>query len=781
MYINLQENLNAVTEMGASNSKLEEDKALQFCSKRKKFIRQALDGRCSLATAHVTYIQSLKNTGTALRKFAEPDTQVESSLYTSTNATPELLAFTEKSLSQFSFSSPTKSQHIDGTENRSPTPSPPSSSQFHVNHMRFRGFSSQKVEEKPPPHVTETVTSSSTPQNTTPRSHENPEASIPSGTPPWDYFNFFHPIDTQFSFQEGSGNNQGLENVDDLTWLREEEGIPELEDEEDNKSSFRGREQSQHSEDEFDEPETETLVRSFENLNRVPNHRASHTIGSVRSETEEVIEEKTKSPDLQPLRATPSTATTGTAPSDARKTPTKDDCLESKVNPKDFVLSMKDIEFLFIKASDSGKEVPRMLEANKLHFRPMVAGKESGLVASTFFNACFSCGKDPSQVQEQEPAQNDVKYLIWHRSTSSRSSSSRNPLGANARDDVEDLSNNLFETSYMISGSHASTLDRLYAWERKLYDEVKASEQIRKHYEYKCKMLRQLESKGESSFKIDKTRAVVKDLHSRIRVGLHRIDSISKRIEELRDTELQPQLEELIEGLSRMWEVMLECHKLQFHIISVAYHNENLKLSVQSESRRQFGLNLENELSYLASSFTKWADALKSYLLSIKNWLYQCVALPQTSSRRRRRPEHPPLSKYGPPIYVTCEAWLNKLDALQKKEGTDVVQAIKGLQAEINQLLPRQEKNLGKSGHHQYSESASDSRANMLGHEDQVDWISGFDHFRSSLAYFLGQLNNYAESSVKNYAELEKLIREAKINYEAKSRNDQWRSQSGSV
>lgn len=64
----------------------------------------------------------------------------------------------------------------------------------------------------------------------------------------------------------------------------------------------------------------------------------------------------------------------------------------------------------------------------------------------------------------------------------------------------------------------------------------------------KCKILRQLESKGESSHKIDKTRAVVKDLHSRIRVAIHRIESISKRIEDLRDTELQPQLEELIEG-----------------------------------------------------------------------------------------------------------------------------------------------------------------------------------------------------------------------------------------
>lgn len=72
---------------------------------------------------------------------------------------------------------------------------------------------------------------------------------------------------------------------------------------------------------------------------------------------------------------------------------------------------------------------------------------------------------------------------------------------------------------------------------------------VRKEYDLKCKMLRHLESKEVGLPKIDKTRAVIKDLHSRIRVGVHRIDSISKKIEELRDRELQPQLEELIEGL----------------------------------------------------------------------------------------------------------------------------------------------------------------------------------------------------------------------------------------
>lgn len=78
--------------------------------------------------------------------------------------------------------------------------------------------------------------------------------------------------------------------------------------------------------------------------------------------------------------------------------------------------------------------------------------------------------------------------------------------------------------------------------------ESQASEIVRKQYDMKCKILRNLESKAEKTSTVDKTRAAVKDLHSRIRVAIHRIDSISKRIEELRDRELQPQLEELIDG-----------------------------------------------------------------------------------------------------------------------------------------------------------------------------------------------------------------------------------------
>ncbi|QCE01515.1 hypothetical protein DEO72_LG7g2813 [Vigna unguiculata] len=772
--------------MGASSSKMEDDKALQLCRERKKFVRQALDGRCSLAAAHVSYIQSLKNTGTALRKFTEPEGPIEPSLYT--NATPEQpLALTERTLS---FSSPSVSHHIDAAEHEtfSPTPSPPSSSsKFRANHMKHSTISSKKVEERPPVPVIGIVTSSGTTTQNASVAFE--DSSLPAGTPQWDFFGLFHPIDHQFSFQDGKGMHQDMGNADDIQRLREEEGIPELEDDEE-KSSSHGREHSRDSEDEFDEePTAETLVQRFENLNRANSShvQADATPATTRplsghsaSEVESVNGEKGNSANLSTSKTAPMAAL---PPPETNKPMEKESHSENKVTPKNFFSSVRDIELLFNKASESGKEVPRMLEANKFHFRPIFPGKENGSVVSSLLKACFSCGEDPSQVPE-EPAQNSIKYLTWHRTASSRSSSSRNPLGAaNSMENVEDHTNNLFDSSCMISGSHASTLDRLYAWERKLYDEVKASEIVRKEYDMKCKILRQLESKGEKTSKVDKTRATVKDLHSRIRVAIHRIDSISMRIEELRDKELQPQLEELIEGLCRMWEVMHECHKLQFQIMSAAYNNSHARITMHSELRRQITAYLENELQFLSSSFTKWMGAQKFYLEAIHGWLHKCVLLREKSSKRKKR-HQPDLIRYGPPIYVTCEFWLSKLSTIPVK---DVADSIKSLAADTAQFLPHQDKNQGKGAHPHMptwkADIGGESADGLLADDMSEDWATGLDQFRRSLIRFLGQLNNLSGCSVKMYTELRQNIQEVKkfqrLNSQSQNGNLNSQSQDG--
>lgn len=60
--------------------------------------------------------------------------------------------------------------------------------------------------------------------------------------------------------------------------------------------------------------------------------------------------------------------------------------------------------------------------------------------------------------------------------------------------------------------------------------------------------LRNQDIKGDDPTAVDKTRVAIRDLHTQIKISMHSIEAISKRIEALRDEELQPQLLELAQG-----------------------------------------------------------------------------------------------------------------------------------------------------------------------------------------------------------------------------------------
>lgn len=216
--------------------------------------------------------------------------------------------------------------------------------------------------------------------------------------------------------------------------------------------------------------------------------------------------------------------------------------------------------------------------------------------------------------------------------------------------------------------------------------------------------------------------------------------------------------------LKKMWEVMGECHKLQFNLISETNNNFNNYISLQSDSRRQIIICLENELGTLSSSFTKWTQAQKTYVQAINGWLYKCVSLSEKSSRRKRRIPEPPLRNYGPTIYVTCGVWLEELGKLPSKEVTD---SIKALKAEVSHLLPRQEKHLGKGTNFTNSTpwqggNHSESGFNLSRDEASENWITSFGRFRSRLVDFFGQLNRFADSSLTLFVKLQESIEESK-------------------
>lgn len=69
-----------------------------------------------------------------------------------------------------------------------------------------------------------------------------------------------------------------------------------------------------------------------------------------------------------------------------------------------------------------------------------------------------------------------IQSLTWHRSTSSKPTSCKSLVASSSKGSSTwtSYTNELFDDyGGMVSGSHSLTLERLYAWEKKLYEEVK--------------------------------------------------------------------------------------------------------------------------------------------------------------------------------------------------------------------------------------------------------------------------------------------------------------------
>ncbi|PWA82524.1 hypothetical protein CTI12_AA179320 [Artemisia annua] len=413
---------------------------------------------------------------------------------------------------------------------------------------------------------------------------------------------------------------------------------------------------------------------------------------------------------------------------------------------KDFLSSIKDIESRFFRASECGKEVSRMLEADKIR----VGYSEAKGGSSASLLLCANCCIGKTALVSHEPP-HVTKIITWKRSTSSHSSSSRNPLAPTSKEDHDDSGSDFMEEFCMIAGSHSSTLDRLYAWERKLYDEVKASESIRKEYDKKCDQLRHQFAKDLKTHKIDKTRSLVKDLHSRIIVALHSVDSISKRIEKMRDEELQPQLLELIQGLNRMWKAMLECHHTQYITISLAYHLKESNNGIQQdESKKQIMDELQGEIECFGISFTNMVNSQTSYVESINNWLQNCIIQPKERMKRRALS---PRRSVGPPMFVICSDWSSGIQTLPAQQLSDAIKAfLSHLHEHSLNELDQKPTTLNEDEKDDETKNASDTPLNLRS-------------MHSSLTKVLDGLTKFSEASLKMYEDIKQKSETARSKY----------------
>ncbi|AQK60311.1 protein ALTERED PHOSPHATE STARVATION RESPONSE 1 [Zea mays] len=195
--------------------------------------------------------------------------------------------------------------------------------------------------------------------------------------------------------------------------------------------------------------------------------------------------------------------------------------------------------------------------------------------------------------------------------------------------------------------SHKESLDRLYEWEKRLYEEVRAGERVRLAYEKKCALLRSQDASGAEPFAIDKTRAAVRDLRTKLDISLTSVDAVSRRIAAVRDDELLPQLLQLVRGLARMWRVIADAHRVMKRTaddsIALLTASAAAAAAARPDPVREGGGTrgpppppgvaraaaaagaLGAELRGWRAALEAWAESQRAYAAALWGWARSCV------------------------------------------------------------------------------------------------------------------------------------------------------------
>ncbi|KAK6132296.1 hypothetical protein DH2020_033920 [Rehmannia glutinosa] len=315
----------------------------------------------------------------------------------------------------------------------------------------------------------------------------------------------------------------------------------------------------------------------------------------------------------------------------------------------------------FETAASYGKEVAVMLEVGKLPYQPSFL--KVILSRILYLMSPSMSLRDPPSMKSMKSASRTMK---------------------SARSYFEDVGKDVNSKACNLS----STLDKLYAWEKKLYKEVKDEERLRIIYEKQCKRLKTLDEEGAESSKIDAARASIRRLLTKLDISVKAIDAISSRIHKLRDEELQPQVAELIHGLIRMWKAMLKCHQKQFQaVMESKMRRLKANTALQTDSTSRATTVLERELRAWCERFNEWISSQKSYVESLNGWLLNCLQYEPELTPDGPIPYSP--GRLGaPPIFVICNDWHQAMEAISEAR---VANAMNTFATSLHQLWEKQD------------------------------------------------------------------------------------------
>lgn len=592
--------------MGCTQSKIDNEESVFRCKQRKQNMKEAVTARNAFAAAHSAYITLLKNTGAALNDYGQGetnDTRVQGMM--GIPAHPQIL---DPLLVPPPLPFPETARFLDqGSPIKRSISLPP----IALQEQQAAAAAAAKMNGSPPRKSTiredddteEEAEREEIPVETAAARPPPPprESNVPlHSPPPWDFFTSVFEYDTihnQAMPEEVETGEDAMHSKSEIKQISEDEAAVDgyVEDDE-------------HKDDDTDAHDSP--VNTPEEIVQKPySHKASQSAGVIKEET--------------PMPLTVS---------------------KGGKDGKDLLEVLQEIDDQFLKASESGQEVSKMLEANRLHYHSNFADN-NGMI-------------DPDRVK---------RAITWNRSFKLSS--------------LEDGNDNTKEEKE----THASVLDKLLAWEKKLYDEVKAGELMKIEYQKKIALLNKQKTRGRNSG-LEKTKAAVKYLHTRYMVDFQAMDSTSSEIQRLRDEQLYPNLVVLVAGMAKMWKRMYECHCKQQEIVT-GLRNINISNAPEETTKQHHErtVQLHNVVNEWQSQSSKLVRFQKEYVNALHSWL-RLNLVPIESNLKEKVSS--PQRTVVPPIHGLLEAWRSELDKLPE---TVVLEAIKSFAAIVDRILKQQE------------------------------------------------------------------------------------------
>uniref|UniRef100_A0ACD5V511 Uncharacterized protein n=1 Tax=Avena sativa TaxID=4498 RepID=A0ACD5V511_AVESA len=246
--------------------------------------------------------------------------------------------------------------------------------------------------------------------------------------------------------------------------------------------------------------------------------------------------------------------------------------------------------------------------------------------------------------------------------------------------DVDTLGMGVGEEGKVVgSWSLSLTLEKLYFWETKLYGEVKSEEKMRLLLAKNSKRLKLLDQRGAEAHKIDSTRNLLRKLSTKIRISVCVIAKVSRKINKVRDEELGPQVNTLIQGFAKMWQDKLHSYQIQFQVMSEA---KNLSPAISGGNGRDLAMELELELIKWIINFSSWVSAHRNFVKALNGWLALCLNYEPSVA-----PTYSPRRIGAPLIFVICNKWSQAMDKISEK---DVVNAMQALVSSVRHLWEQQ-------------------------------------------------------------------------------------------